>query len=244
MTTYRNASFDRILAEDLYPLPDRWNHAMARQFGEMDLTGVRVLDVGGGSGALSFWCAVQGAHVTCLEPLAMGSNPDMDATFERFNSEVETAFAVELRRQTFQEFSSIEKFNVVVMHNSINHLDELSCENLRASAGSRSAYVSLFKRVSDLLIPGGTLIASDCARRNLFGQLGIRNPFSPDIEWHIHQQPKVWISILLESGFRAPQVLWNPMNRSGSLGRLLLANALGAYLTTSHFTIRIQSSPR
>jgi len=235
---YRNEAFDRVLAENLYPLPDSWNHAIARQFAELDLVGARVLDIGGGSGAVSFWCAIQGAHVTCLEPLALGSNEDMDATFQRFSSDVKTDFGVDLIRQTFQEYANTGEFDVVVMSNSINHLDELSCETLRESAESRTRYLSLLVKASDLMVPGGALVVSDCARKNLFGHLGIRNPFSPDIEWHIHQQPHVWMSLLQEAGFSETRAHWNPMNRSGSPGRLLLANALGAYLTTSHFTIR------
>lgn len=244
MTTLRDASFDRILAQDVYPFPDRWNGSMARQFRGLDLDSARILDIGGGSGALSFWCAVQGSNVTCLEPLALGSNSDMDSTFERFHAEVKTSFAVDLKRQTFQEFVSADTYDVIVMHNSINHLDEVSCESLRDSTDSRDMYTSLFKKAADLMNPGGTLIASDCARLNLFGQLGIRNPFSPDIEWHIHQQPSAWVSLLLEAGFVNPEIHWNPMNRTGSLGRLLFANALGAYLTTSHFTIRVQTMSR
>jgi hypothetical protein len=43
-------------------------------------------------------------------------------------------------------------------------------------------------------------------RRNLYADLGFRNPFEPTIEWFKHQQPAVWAKVLFDAGFASPRV--------------------------------------
>jgi hypothetical protein len=71
----------------------------------------------------------------------------------------------------------------------------------------------------------------------LFGLVRARNPFVPEIEWELHQQPRVWAQLLGESGFLQARIRWNPMTRAGRAGELVLANRVGAFMTQSHFTL-------
>jgi len=56
--------------------------------------------------------------------------------------------------------------------------------------------------------PGGKLIIIDAARRNFFGDLGMRNPITPNIEWFKHQQPEFWSRLIGECGFGKADIRW------------------------------------
>ncbi len=101
--------------------------------------------------------------------------------------------------------------------------------------------MELFHSLRRLAAPGADLIVADAARLNLFGMLRLKNPFAPEIEWHLHQQPRMWAALLGEAGFTGPRVRWNAMTRSGRPGKLLLSNWLGAFATQSHFTLTLRA---
>ena len=44
---------------------------------------------------------------------------------------------------------------------------------------------------------------------NVFGDLGIRNPLTPNIEWFKHQQPQYWVELLKQAGFGEPVIHWS-----------------------------------
>jgi SAM-dependent methyltransferase len=223
--------------------PRRYTIYVERLFDGVGLAGRRVLDVGGGSGLISFYAAARGASVVCLEPTADGSNPQMEADYQRLEAQLADAVQVRLDRRTFQALDAeAGSFDVLVLHNAVNHLDEAACQALPDSAVARRTYADLFSRLRELSRPGGDLILSDCSRLNLFGVLRIRNPFVPEIEWHLHQQPRVWADLLREAGFIEPRIRWNPMTRAGRPGEWLLANWLGAFATQSHFTLTARSA--
>jgi len=94
----------------------------------------------------------------------------------------------------------------------------------------------------------GYLLIWDCARRNLYGDLHIKNVIvpiipgqkpSPTIEWEKHQQPEVWAKLFLESGFRDPKITWRSDSRLLHLG-LWQRNRIIAYLGRSLFHIMIR----
>lgn len=223
-----------------HPSPERLATYLTRLFHDVPLAGRRVLDVGGGSGTMSFYAAALGASAVCLEPAAAGSNPRMDAVFEGFRDALGTEVDVTLDRRTFQEYEPDRPFDVVLLHNSINHLDESACERLHDDPAARERFRVQFRRLASMVVPGGDLLAADCSKLNLFGLLRVRNPFVPDIEWHIHQQPRLWATLLAESGFEEADIRWNPMTRAGRVGEVLLSNWVGAFATTSHFTIHMR----
>ena len=40
------------------------------------------------------------------------------------------------------------------------------------------------------------------------GELGLRNPFVPTIEWHKHQSPNTWIRLFEDFGFKKQSLSW------------------------------------
>jgi SAM-dependent methyltransferase len=99
-------------------------------------------------------------------------------------------------------------FDVVLSLASINHLDEKSCIALLDSPDAVREYQNIFRNIAAMMKPGGKLIIMDAARRNIFGDLGIRNPLTPNIEWFKHQQPEFWAKLLSGCGFGDPNITW------------------------------------
>jgi len=218
----------------------RYRSYLERLFSGVPLRGRRVLDVGGGSGFISFWVAMQGGQTTCLEPSADGSNPHMSASFRRLAAAL-ADLEVTLDPRSFQAVGPQDAHDVVLVHNAVNHLDEKACVALPDDEDARRTYARIFGELRAITRPGGHLLVADCSRRNIFGDLRVRNPFVPDIEWHLHHQPSLWRAFAADAGFVDPEIRWNAMTRTGRVGEILLSNALGAYLTQSHFTLRMRS---
>lgn len=242
-------SDDDAVVQDFYHAASRLYQSQARLrlyldglFRNVPLEGRRMLDVGGGNGMLSFYAAVQGASsVVCLEPAAAGSNPAISHEYETFESGIRSSQVVQLRNCTLQDFSGDNRsFDVLVIHNAINHLDEDACARLHKDVEAQHRYVQLFRKLFTLAAPSAHIVVSDCARNNLFGLLGLRNPFAPDIDWRIHQQPRLWVRLLQQVGFTGPRIRWNMPTRLGRAGQAVAGNWIGAFVTTSHFTIVVR----
>lgn len=207
-------------------------------FRDVDLGGRRVLDIGGGNGLHSFWAVAVGraSSAVVLDPYVEGSNPRMAGEFARMRACLDDPDAVRLARETLEEHGS-SGYDVAIMHNSVNHIDEAGTAALPDDEAARGRFVAYFRRLAGVLAPTGILVLSDSSRRNLFGDLRLRNPFAPQLEWRIHQPPKVWERLMGEAGFAIVRRAWTSgASRGGSIGRLLSTRA-GAYATTSHFTI-------
>ena len=114
---------------------------------------------------------------------------------------------VRLEPVTFQAFEPARKqFDIILLHNSINHLDETACINLLGDEASRTIYLNMCSKLSALASSGAKLIVCDCSRYNFFALLGIKNPFAPTIEWHKHQAPEIWVDLLSQVGFVNPRI--------------------------------------
>ena len=200
-----------------------WNRGydfprFARQvFRDIDFRNKTMMDIGCGKGLLCLWAAMHGArHVVGLEPLAEGAY-DSSQCHQAFRSMAEQLELPQARilPNTVQEFDCpANYFDVVLSVASINHLDEKSCVALGTSEAAKNEYQAIFRNIARMMKPGGRLIIIDAARHNFFGDLGLRNPMSPNIEWFKHRQPKYWAELLGNCGFAHPHVRW-------SAGRLL-----------------------
>lgn len=207
-------------------------------FKDTSFEGKSVLDIGGGSGAFSFYAAIMGAQsVVCLEPCGEGYAQENLKKFEQFTVSL-TLRNVYLKPIRLQEFNrSNRKFDIILLHNSINHLDENACATIHSNADSKRSFEVIFKKLSKLAKQGSKLIIADCSRHNFFEILQVKNPFAPSIEWHKHQSPEFWSQMLSNYGFRNPKIRWTSFSGLRRIGEILLGNRFASFFLTSHFIL-------
>lgn len=235
---------DTITEEGLYSSRGNLRFQMETLFAGIDFEKKRVLDIGGGFSLYGFYAAHRGAeHVVCLEPESQGSSSGVIDTFHRLAGLLECG-SVDLVPVTIQALDpSGEKFDIVLLHNSVNHLDETACVNLLADFEAREVYTRIFSKIYSLSNRGAKIIVCDCSRYNFFAQLRVRNPFVPTIEWHKHHPPEVWANLLGEVGFVQPKIRWSSPNTLRGMGRLILGNRFASYFMTSHFCLYMSKLP-
>ena len=233
--------FSAVIEEGLYPNRGNLQFHLKTLFKDIAFENRRVLDIGGGSGLHSFYMACMGAkEVLCLEPETEGSRSGMGAKFRKLGG-ILGCDQVKFEPVAFQAFDPGGKqFDIILLHNSINHLDETACINLLNSEASQAIYLDIFSKLSSLASSGAKLIVCDCSRYNLFALLRIKNPFAPTIEWHKHQAPEVWVDLLSQFGFANPRVRWTSFNTLRSPGRVLLGNKLLSYFLRSDFCFTME----
>lgn len=197
-----------------------------------------MLDIGGGYGIHSFYAACKGAkHVTCLEPELAGSTKGTFDKFRKLSASLSLS-NISFQPIRFQDFNSDDQiFDIILLHNSINHLDEEACIKLQYDDDARNRYKFIFQKLSKISAQGAKLIIADCSRYNFFASLGIKNPFAATIEWYKHQSPEFWSGMLLKYGFINPKVRWTSFNNLRKVGRLLFGNRFTSYFLTSHFVL-------
>lgn len=215
-------------------------------FNGIDFTNKKVLDVGGGIGWITFYAAIKGAQkAVCLEPELHGSGASKGEKnkFSEFNSAFHTTLPVEQLPVTLQDYLKQvkdEEYDIIVLHNSINHLDEEACITFRQKESSYNTYKEIFTGVYNKMKTGGNLIVADCSCNNFFNDIGVKVKFTKSIKWHKHQAPKTWIGMLEEVGFKNPKVEWSTPDKFGRLGRVFFGNPLVSYFSLSHFKFTME----
>ena len=227
-----------VIKEGLFANQSRLRFHMDTLFAGIDLKNKMVLDIGGGAGLYSFYSASRGAKkVICLEPEADGSMSGVKEKFQNLKDHLECN-NVELTPVTLQALKPEGgTFDVILLHNSINHLDEAACINLLWESESRSVYQDIASKIYSVSNNGAILIICDCSRYNFFPLLKIRNPFAPTIEWHKHQAPEVWADLFGDIGFVNPKIRWTSFDQLRNWGIVLTGNKLMAYFLRSHFCL-------
>ena len=229
-----------IINEGLYSDQKRLLFKVTEFFGKIDLTNKSVLDIGGGYGLLSFYAGIKGANIVlCLEPESDGSSEGVQTNFNKIKSNLNLN-NVSLSTDLFQNLKVDEKYDLIILHNSINHLNETTCSNLIIDLKYQNEYIGYFNKMYELLSEKGELIFSDCSRHNFWNKIGLKNPIVSGIEWKKHQSPYVWSRLLTKSGFKVKKIKWNSFNRFGMVGKIITGNILVSYFLTSHFTIYAQ----
>jgi predicted nicotinamide N-methyase len=209
-------------------------------FENVDLKGKKILDVGGGAGLMALYGAFSGAKkAICIEPESDGSTIGFRQIFNTFKQESGIITEAENLNETFQSFypKAQDKFDLVVFHNSINHLDEPACQNLLTDDKARDSYNKIFKELNNIMSENSTVIILDCGRRNFFNTIGLESPFARNIEWDKHQEPEEWIRLMKNNGFSNFEVTWSSHEALGKLGEIFTGNRFCSYFLFSHFKI-------
>jgi hypothetical protein len=209
-------------------------------FKGIDLNSKRLLDIGGGNGLASIWSLIQGGckEAIVLDPFDSGSNSHMFQQYQKMKQVSGVGDRLQLHNGTLQNFGFNKGiFDIVLMHNSINHINEEMIPLLKFSKKAQNIFIEEFKLIRSRMTSNAILIVSDCSNRNFFGDMGIKNPIAPTINWAIHQSPTVWSSIIKSSRFKHVRTVWTTRRELGRFGHFILGNKVGAYLTNSHFVM-------
>jgi SAM-dependent methyltransferase len=179
--------FSPVVETRLYGNIDNPQFHLSYLFRDIDFDGKQMLDIGAGTGLFCLYPASQGAaSVLCLEPDAGGSTAEVRSAFTKLATATKAANGW-LSVDIFQEHDfDGDRFDVILLHKSINHLDEEACIELHRREDARKTYLEIFGKLSRVANFGTSLIIADCSRRNFFPDLGLTNPFARGIEWHKH----------------------------------------------------------
>jgi len=225
--------FDLVSQEGLYSKKEHLRFHVEYLFKNTIFDNKIMLDIGSGTGLFSFYAACNGAKkVICIEPKTEGYNPGSIKKFMKLRSALQLLDIIELEETTFQNFNSgHKKFDILLLHGSINHLDENACINLQNDFHAIESYKKIFEKLYNISNKEAKLIILDASRSNFFAKLHLTNPLSPNIEWHKHQTPEYWAKLLQESGFCNPEIRWTTIPPLYSIGRILFSNKIANYFT-------------
>jgi cyclopropane fatty-acyl-phospholipid synthase-like methyltransferase len=231
-----------LVTEAGFRSEERARYYCTSVYRDTPLKDAAVLEIGCGLGWLSLYAACEGARrVVGLEPEADGSSGGEVAEFKRMGAKLGLG-QIEVRSETIQQYDpGQQRFDVILISAAVNHLDEQACINLKRSEEARNIYRTLFRRFHEVMNPGGRIIITESSRYNLWGAVGIKNPFAPQIEWRKHQSPRIWIKLLRECGFRDASLAWRMPRALEPLGALT-ANEAVAYLIWSRFILIMSRS--
>lgn len=222
----------------------RLNYIMRDVLSIAPLKNADILEIGAGKGLLTCWLALNGARkVVALEPELAGSRLGMNVEACELRNVLGIEDRVEWRVAALNAFLRDKEhyrdaFDHAILYNVVNHLDENGVMLLHRQRSGEAwrGYVEIFKDLGSIVKPGGVIVVADCGRRNFWGAIGLRSPFAPTIEWEKHQQPGVWAELLSQAGFDIVKTRWSSPWQLRFMG-VILGNAVGAYFTSSHFTI-------
>lgn len=226
----------RAVAQRLgYGSYKRYQAKSAFLFAGIPLQGKRILEIGCGNGAFCMWAVLHGAHYALgIEPEADGSTSGSSKCFKEVTAEYGIANAEVITCHFAGLPIPEKKYDVVILYNVINHLDEGAVQVLHRNAQAYNQYKDIVHRLASYMHAGSVLILGDSGRINMWNMLGLRSPVAPTIEWQKHQNARQWIRLFEDSGFRLLDFRWSHLY---PLGRLA-SNWLVHFVTCSHYVLR------
>jgi hypothetical protein len=187
---------------------------------------------------LGLWAAVHGAsRVLGIEPEADGSDSGMLTAFRESVNQLGLQSVVSARENFLQDLRPSDgQFDVAVLFNVINHLNESAASHLHESVEAQRAYTAILEEFRAMLVPGAMVSVADCSSSNFWNDIGIRAPLAPTIDWSKHQPPQIWTRIFGRAGFETLAVRWSPLYPFGRFS----SNRLVHYFSVSHFVMQLR----
>jgi len=71
-------------------------------------------------------------------------------------------------QDTFQKYKHTDIFDIVILHNSINHLNEDACIKLKEDKAAKEEYKKYFRKLFQMTNSNARLIICDCSNKNFF----------------------------------------------------------------------------
>lgn len=221
--------------------PNKILYYLENLFQGIEFKNKNVLDVGAGFGMFSIYMSLMGAKkVVSLEPELEGGTSIMINTFNML-IKILNIKNIEIRKEIFQDYEPKENsFDIILFHNSINHLNEQACIDYRKSEVSANIYKDYASKIYKMQSKNGLLIIADCSSSNFYNDLGMKNFFNPSIEWQKHQKSEIWINLFQSLNYKHVFTSWTTPGVFPLIEKIILNNKLFQYFTFSHFRIRFQ----
>jgi len=176
-------------------------------------------------------------QVVSLEPEAAGSTRGVRDEYESLRDLLHLP-QCELLAVDVMVYCPEEPFDLVLLHDSINHIREVTTD-IRRDGPAREAQRQVVAKLASLTRLGGWLVISDCSRRNFFNDIGLGSPwpFARRIGWRKHQTPSAWCDLLREEGLQPGTVSRYVPRKLGAIA-LIVGSAAFNYFTYSWFALR------
>lgn len=203
-------------------------------FEGFDLSHKKVLDLGGGNGIASFFLShySKTCEIFLVDPYKSGSNKLMKNQFLNFSSIYKKSNITHYN--SLEELPKYIKFDLILLHNSINHIGEDLILNLD-NKDKLNEYMDRLYLVLDKAKVESNIIISDCSNKNFWNDIGVHNFFAPTIQWHLHKEPSFWQNIFYQLGCSHIRTKWTSRREFLSLGKYVFANKFLSYFINSHF---------
>tara|TARA_B100001109_G_C18852825_1_gene470180 strand:- start:1627 stop:2361 length:735 start_codon:yes stop_codon:yes gene_type:complete len=205
-------------------------------FNGINLENKEILDLGGGNGIASFHALNKCSSCNCfvVDPIEEGSNKLMVAQFNEMKKNFKPG-RIFYHRDFIDTLDNHLKFDIVLMHNSINHIGEDIIDEIEFNKHKYQEYLSRIDTITKRLKKDGLLIIADCGSKNFWNNLNLKDPFAPSIDWSLHKEPEIWRKMIEEIGHQHIDTYWTSRKEFGKLGKLLFANRFLSYFIGRHF---------
>ena len=204
-------------------------------FEGIDIKNKSLMDFGGGNGIASFFAvhSDRSCNCTIVDPFSEGSNAQMINQYRQLSKIYGNI--VKLHNDYVDTLPVDDKFDLILMHNSINHVGEDIIELVESNKEHWDQYLTRLEPVILRAKKGAHIVIADCSNKNFWNDLGIRNPLAPNIDWNLHHRPQVWRRMLKELGCSHSETRWTARREFLAPGKFMLANRFFNYFLGSHF---------
>ena len=235
--------YSEMLVADGHDNMKATSYGLAHTFQGLDFAGKRVLDIGSGKGLMTLFAALNQAEtVVSMEPELEGSRSKVLQTQQERIEQLGLTNVSLLSRDFNAWDPQAQQFNVILSFSSINHIHESAHHALRHDE-TYQRYIEIARKMHSLLKPEGVAVVADACRWGFFSMLrnwGVRRPWSwnkpININWRIHQNPRVWKKIFLAAGFSRVNVIYPSPYKLRSL-KAIVSRPLANFFLSASFTL-------